>query len=273
MKTAIEVPSVSPTVARIVSVLKERVEAGVYPVGEWLPTERMLAGEFGVSRILIRSAVKELERRQLVVCHPNCRPLVRGDAAPAPPATLPLSAAARKSLALWIWPQPSWPGSAMLIRGIQEGAGRAYRLVLEAPEDWNDLPTAEARFLRQVAEERGDVEGILLSYMGRQANLPHLEAIRAAGVPMVFLDHRPPDGLGADYVGVDNRRGAEQIVGHLLSLGHRSIAHLSNFDDISTVAERLAGYRRALERARVPLRPELVRKDPGPPAGGHPEES
>src|SRR4029079_11067271 len=101
------------------------------------------------------------------------RPLVREMApAAAPPSSPPQGTpvTARQSLALWIWPQPSWPGSAMTIRGIQEAAGRAYRLVLESPEDWNDLPTAESRFLRQVVEDRGDVEGILLSYMGRQAN-------------------------------------------------------------------------------------------------------
>jgi DNA-binding LacI/PurR family transcriptional regulator len=270
-------PTVSPTVARNVSPLQERIEGGAYRAGEWLPTERALAGEFGVSRILIRSAVKELERRHLVVCHPNCRPLVREvvsvEAPPTAQPTISPQAAitTRRNLALWIWPQPSWPGSAMTIRGIQEAAGREYRLVLESPEDWNDLPAAESRFLRHVAEHR-DAEGIILAYTGRQANLPDLKTLRAAGVPLVFLDHRPPEGFGADYVGVDNRRGAEQIVRHLLALGHRSIAHVSNFDDISTVAERLAGYRRALARAGIPYRPELVQKDPGPPPGGDANE-
>jgi LacI family transcriptional regulator len=263
-------PTLSPTVGRIVSALHDRIATGAYAPGEWLPTERALATEFNVSRILIRSAVKELERRHLVVCHPNCRPLVRS-ALPSAPAPRSAAVAARRSLALYIWPQPSWPGSAAILRGIQETVGREYRVVLESPEDWNDLPAGEVRFLEHVVADR-DVEGILLSYVGHHANLSRLEAVREAGVAMVFLDHRPPDGFPADYVGVDNRRGAEQIVRHLLSHGHRSIGHVSNHDAISTVEERLAGYRRALEKTGIPFRPELVQRDPGPPPGGSADE-
>src|SRR5207248_1783281 len=83
-------------------------------------------------------------------------------------------------------------------------------------------------------------------------------------------------GVEADYVGVDNADAAEQIVRHLLAMGHRSIAHLTNRDRASTVADRLAGYRRALAAAGISYRPELVLEapflEPKPDLGGRTDD-
>lgn len=252
--------TLSPTVVRIVSVLKNRIVSGAYKAHEWLPTERSLAEEFNVSRILIRAAIKELERNRLVVCSANRRPLVQFEAASAKKAP------ASRSLSLWIWPNPSWPGSAVIIQGIQEVLSHEWRLVLGSPvgDTWSEMYASEARFLQKIRRDH-DVEGVVLGYMGGITNLPQLEVLRAARIPMVFIDHAPPAGFEADYVGVNNKRGMEQIVKHLVALGHRRIAHVSNFDELSTVAERLAGYQRALQVAGIPFRPELIRRDPGPP--------
>jgi LacI family transcriptional regulator len=112
------------------------------------------------------------------------------------------------------------------------------------------------------------IVGIILWYLGGDANLPTLQALRAARIPLLFIDRRPPADFAADYVGVDNEQAAEEVVKHLLARGHRSIAHVSNFDTASTVMERLAGYRHALTAAGIPFRPELVQKAPDPP-GDH----
>jgi DNA-binding LacI/PurR family transcriptional regulator len=259
MPTTRELPAVSPTVSRIISVLTKRIQSGDYREGEWLPSERALADEFNVSRILIRAAVKELERQTLVSCAAYRRPLVRSRFPVAPPE------AGTPSIALWIWPGYGWPGSAMMIHGVQEALGERYRLVLGNTTGNGNEPmvAAEARFLRRVCQDR-DIRGIILSFMGTEINRSYLEPLRASGIPLVFLDHNPPSGFDADYVGVNNKRGAEQAVRHLLSLGHTRIGHVSNDAPFSTVAERHAGYRRALERAGIPYRPEFVVRDPGP---------
>ncbi len=268
MAPALKRPTMSPTVSRIVSALKDRIRSGEYKQGDWLPPERALATEFQVSRILIRAAVKELERQHLVTCSIHRRPLVQGVSRAE--AETPL--AASRSLALWIWPSPTWPGSALILQGIQEALGSEFRLVVGTAtgETWEEMYAQEARFLQQVHRDR-DVEGLIISYMGGSTNLPYLENLRAVNIPMVFLDHLPPMGFEADYVGVNNKRAAEQAVRHLVTSGHRRIAHVSNFDTLSTVAERLAGYRRALESAEIPFCPELVEQDPGP-SSDDPEE-
>jgi LacI family transcriptional regulator len=60
-----------------------------------------------------------------------------------------------------------------------------------------------------------------------------------------------------------------QLVQHLVSKGHRQIAHITNVDNASTVYERLQGYRDALQEAGIPFRPELVLTDTGQPEAGY----
>jgi LacI family transcriptional regulator len=253
-------------------VLEHKIQTGELRGGQWLPSERMLAEEFGVSRAIVRDAVRTVAARGLLVTSARCRPVVRSERVPTRHAAVPsLAPTRRRSVALLVWPNPSWPGSAMLVQGIRQALGAdEFRLVLETAsgEDWEEVRDWEARFLRRLAQEH-DIEGLILWYLGGPDNLPALEAVRAAGIPMVFVDRRPPAGFDADFAGVDNAWSAEEAVRHLIALGHRSISHVSNLDRVSTVEERLAGYRRALERAGIPFRPELVRRDAGTGADEH----
>lgn len=259
LTAAAEKSKMSPTVNRILLSLRERIVSGAYAEGEWLPAERALADEFQVSRILVRAAVKALDDEGFLVCSARHRPVVRPLRTPTR-----LQGATSRTIAAWIWPPQNWPGSALTIRGIQEALGEEFRLMLGGVtgETMAEIRAAELRFLRQIHRHH-DIEGILLNYMGGDRHLPLLEELRALGIPMVFLDHSPPEGFEADYVGVNNKRGAELAVKHLIELGHRRIAHISNFDAISSVTDRLAGYRRALNAAGIPFAPELVEKYSG----------
>jgi LacI family transcriptional regulator len=78
------------------------------------------------------------------------------------------------------------------------------------------------------------------------------------GTPVVFLD-RPPVGVDADCVLLDNVGGARAATEHLLEHGHERIALVADPDDLYTAGERLAGYRGALDAEGVPVRDELVR--------------
>jgi LacI family transcriptional regulator len=62
-----------------------------------------------------------------------------------------------------------------------------------------------------------------------------------------------------DVVRCDAKGGAYQLVRHLLHLGHRRIAVLSGSREVSTAADRVAGYCRAMEEACVEVKPEWLR--------------
>ena len=82
--------------------------------------------------------------------------------------------------------------------------------------------------------------------------------LRAHRVPVVVLDRRVQSPR-VDEVRSDSEAGAFQLVRHLIELGHRRIAMLSGGRNISTSADRVSGYRRALTEASIPYDERLVR--------------
>ncbi|GAA3598696.1 LacI family DNA-binding transcriptional regulator [Klugiella xanthotipulae] len=85
----------------------------------------------------------------------------------------------------------------------------------------------------------------------------YLQAEMDAGTPMVFVD-RPPRGIEADTVLTGDRSGAARGVAHLIRHGHRRIACVTDRGQLHTAAQRLAGYRDALDAAAIRYDPELV---------------
>jgi DNA-binding LacI/PurR family transcriptional regulator len=121
-----------------------------------------------------------------------------------------------------------------LLRGISaELSARNLQLVLLMPEDSD----AEQRLERYLAA--GHVDGVLLVSLHGADPLPaHLQA---RGVPMV-VGGRPPGGVAASYVDVDNREAARSAVRHLAALGRQQIATITGPLDMGAGADRLEGY-------------------------------
>jgi LacI family transcriptional regulator len=68
-----------------------------------------------------------------------------------------------------------------------------------------------------------------------------------------------PDDFGGGVLGTE----------HLIGLGHRRIGLINGPDEFEVTAERLAGYRQALERAHIPYDPRLVRHGEWTQASGY----
>lgn len=62
----------------LVDVLGEDIRQGIYPVGEFLPSERQLMDDFGVSRLTVREALASLEGHGLIETRPGTRARVCG---------------------------------------------------------------------------------------------------------------------------------------------------------------------------------------------------
>jgi LacI family transcriptional regulator len=73
----------------------------------------------------------------------------------------------------------------------------------------------------------------------------------------VFLD-RPPHGIEADTVLLDDHGGARSAVEHLIAHGHTRIACVADDRELYTVRERIAGYREALASAGLEEDPALL---------------
>ncbi|WP_110588558.1 LacI family DNA-binding transcriptional regulator [Microbacterium suaedae] len=76
-------------------------------------------------------------------------------------------------------------------------------------------------------------------------------------MPIVAIDpHTGPASPAT--VDTDNLRGAREATEHLISLGHRRIAHLRGRDDLESARLREQGYREALRAAGIEEDPSLV---------------
>jgi LacI family transcriptional regulator len=136
-------------------------------------------------------------------------------------------------------------GQALLIGSCEEDPVRERALVLRLLRRWVDA---------LLIVPAGDDHRYLL---GEQH----------AGTPMVFID-RPPRGIEADTVLLDNTGGASTAVEHLVAHGHRRIGFVGESPDLYTTAQRLSGYRAALANAGIAFGGELVAF-----AGGDPEQA
>lgn len=142
-------------------------------------------------------------------------------------------------------------GDALLpevLRGVVSAAraGR-YRVLVEAIEP------AEGRYIDLVRSGRTD--GLLVS--GPRVDDEDLRLLAGDGYPIVIQGSFPD--VVAPSVDVDNRAGARAAVEHLLALGHRRIACITNAPLAYTAArERVDGYRDALAGAGLPFESALV---------------
>ncbi len=144
------------------------------------------------------------------------------------------------------------PFFAPVVRGAESAARKAgYRVLLCNSE--GDL-RLEREYIEDLVAHR--VEGLLLAPASDRSRSSILSLLRG-GFPLVLLDRALPE-VECDLVVSDSAVGARRLVEHLIAIGHREIAHVTDAEDTSTGRERLRGYREALETAGIALRDELV---------------
>lgn len=106
----------------------------------------------------------------------------------------------------------------------------------------------EAEYLDLLLQQR--VHGVLITAADYEA--PLLRSLPSLGVPVVLVDRRPTAVPEWCSVGVDDIRGGEVAVTHLIDQGHRRIAFVGGPTTIPQVADRRDGARRAFAAAGRP---------------------
>lgn len=139
-----------------------------------------------------------------------------------------------------------------VIRGAEDSAyDRGYFLVTA---NTDEQIGRERRVVAALRSYR--VDGILLaSAPGNDTR--HIEGTIASGLPVVFID-RPVPGVQSDAVLLDNVRGGQECVRHLIQMGHRRIAIITGKLGAQIARERLLGYQKALEEADIAVDRTLI---------------
>ncbi|GGJ43322.1 LacI family DNA-binding transcriptional regulator [Deinococcus roseus] len=142
------------------------------------------------------------------------------------------------------------PFYSSLARGIEEVARGRGCLVIAGSSEEDALREKE---LVNTLLQRS-VDGLLV--VPAAGDHTYLNAQRISE-PVVFMD-RPPEGIQADMVLLDNRGGAYQAVEHLIARGHSRIAFVDGHPYVHTGLERMNGYRQALAAANITYDRSLV---------------
>jgi LacI family transcriptional regulator len=105
--------------------------------------------------------------------------------------------------------------------------------------------------LIELLKDRQRVEGLIVATT--QKNNDQFLQLKKEQFPMVFID-RKPDDMPSNYVGVDNYKGAFEMVEHMINLGMRKIGLINVSPTyISSLSERVEGYKDALKKHNIKL--------------------
>jgi LacI family transcriptional regulator len=163
------------------------------------------------------------------------------------------------------------PFFAQAVRGIIEAVRAAgYEVLLFDTASELDV---ERRAITTLWEKR--VDGAVIAATSPD-DVEHLRSLVDGHLPVVLLDRPIPSLPELDTVAIANSACARTAVGHLVRLGHRRIAivteaadelrdvelRLRESDAMRPSAARLAGYLMALQSARIPLEDSLVVASP-----------
>ena len=147
--------------------------------------------------------------------------------------------------------------SPFYIHQIQEGCWSRCQeeevRLLSQPVDVADPRVGEAV---QGLLAEAHVDGLILSSPVTDCE-PVLRVLERSDVPFVRISPGTNHALTSS-VFMDDAQAADDMTSHLLNFGHRRIGFIQGHPNHMASAERLFGYRRALDRAGIAYEPQLV---------------
>lgn len=102
------------------------------------------------------------------------------------------------------------------------------------------------------------IDGLLIALSSETEDISYLQQLKERGFPIVFFD-RVPQQFDTYKVVVNNQQGAYDATQHLMKLGKKKIAHLTNSKSLSITKDRLIGYKKALMANHMDFDPNLVK--------------
>ena len=255
-KTAAE----QPKYMKIVESLRAAIESGRYRGGARMPSEAELVRRFGVSRMTVVKAMRQLQQEGLLV----------------------------RRVGDGTYASERGPGEKLVFGLLIPDLGQT-EIFEPICKGMSDTPNSAGHSLAwgQSSMQRGGrgeeaehlcqqyieqkVSGVFFApveFSPRRDAINHriLRSLKAAHIPVVLLDRcvmEYPERSNYDLVGLDNRRGGFVMTDHLLSQGAQRVGFLGLEGAAETVDDRIVGYREALFVRGFPyVHSRVLRTDP-----------
>jgi len=144
------------------------------------------------------------------------------------------------------------PFYTAIVRGIEDVTYKSGYSIMLCNTDEN--VEKEILYIQVLMEKR--IDGLVLSTAFQDGVHPLLSQLK--GIPLVSIV-RKMKGFNPDAVFGDNVGGAYQAIEHFIQLVHRRIGIISGPLGLSSGAERLEGYKKALESHRIPIQEDWIK--------------
>ncbi len=237
--------------------LKQLIFEERYPVGSTFPSISKLESVYGYSRKTIVSAVNILKSEHIIERQGATRQgyTIISDCREFQKDLRPLN---DSSDILLILPFSYWNyvGSKLLEAMETVFTQNGSNLILRNHK--NNVDFEEAIIKNLLATGCEGLKGVVLVTSDSYSNR-HVAIIKELqnNLPLILLD-RKIDGIDSNYIGIDNYGIGQKQAEHLYSKGHRTIGFFSGFCRISTMVDRLKGFKDTLEKLGHPVAEEHI---------------
>ena len=143
------------------------------------------------------------------------------------------------------------PFFAQQARGIEDTArAKGFSVIVINTDENSETELKAVNTFRSIR-----VAGIILTsvFSGTQ----HIKLLQEQQIPFVLLNRWSPV-FDTDYVINDNVAGAYEATKHLINRGHTRIAFITGIPEITSVQERLKGYKQAFKEGNLPILENLI---------------
>jgi len=226
-----------PLYYQVYADLCQRIESGEIKTGEAIPSLRKLVEEYGVSRITVVKALDKLVQDDLVERHHG-----RGTFVKEKPPVVELEI---PKIIGYLPNGLLHPYNYSVQYGISEIISeKHYYLQILGLDDH-----ARKNIEQVVKFIAGRVDILVVYPRTNNQDIELLHRLNDAGVPMIMVDRYYRE-IDNHYIGFNGEVAAYDLTRTLLDRGHERIAILPHFEvNVSSIRERIAGYRRAMNEA------------------------
>ncbi|GLC23723.1 GntR family transcriptional regulator [Roseisolibacter agri] len=260
MSSSIDPGSATPLYQQVAADLRQRIVAGVLPVGARVPPHRELARHYDVSLITINKALAGLVSEGVLHSRvgrgtfvavrpaPPALPAPAGGGADARPHTG--SGAPMLGFVLRDLSSPFF--SLVAHAALQRADAAGYGLLFSSSLNRLDREEEQIRRFLDLG-----VQGLVIASMSRTYRLSEpMQALQDAGIPFVMVSFI--EGEDVPFVGGDLHDAGYLAGRHLIEVGRRRLGYVGDRFGSTMFELRSSGYRKAAREAGLSIDDRFV---------------
>lgn len=224
--------------------LLKRINSGCYKPGDKIESVRNLASEFQISKHTAEKAISALVTEGYFYQEQGRGTFYSGNRQKS------MRPSVARFLAFHTGASEKNSGEFIsdIVRGCCQAASENQLQMLVYYQDSLEKSLASMNM--------EDIEGIVLYYQPEHHSLEYLREISQK--TKLVLVNNDCHGLASGFVALDNEKAGQMITDYLIEKGHRKIGFISWPPDVTSIQERLTGYKISLASHNIPVDNRLI---------------